>query len=274
MKSLVLVYYYEIRNILSKIIIEKQGENQLDLYYNIQGNGKPIIFLHSGAMDSQDWCFIAPKIASYSYQVITLDLRGAGESPFPTEPMDYVQDLRKVYDELDIKEAVLVGHSLGGQIATDFTLTYPDKVSQLILIAPGLSGFEFSSEYQEWYKKIVSAIPDVEKMIDITLSEASWSIPKGATYNLLREIMSRNIQRTFTPNIQEVVAYSAIKRLHEMKAKTLLLIGENESQDVLNIATHYKVVPNIQIQRISDANHIITLTHPEEITNEIISFLK
>jgi pimeloyl-ACP methyl ester carboxylesterase len=86
-------------------------------------------------MDSRDWQFIAPVIANKSYKAITLDVRGAGKSPVPSEPIDYVEDLKKLLDHLDIHEAVLVGHSLGGMIATDFTLMYPNRVSQLIWIA-------------------------------------------------------------------------------------------------------------------------------------------
>src|SRR5690606_19128105 len=102
----------------------------MDLHYEIKGNGKPIILLHSGAMDSRDWKFITPHL-SKSFKVITPDVRGAGRSPVPDEPIDYVEDLRKLLDHLKIKKGALVGHSLGGQIATDFTLTYPKRVSQL-----------------------------------------------------------------------------------------------------------------------------------------------
>ncbi|PEJ27678.1 alpha/beta fold hydrolase [Bacillus pseudomycoides] len=243
----------------------------MNLHFEVKGIGRPVIFLHSGAMDSRDWQFIAPQIAEKSFQVITLDLRGAGKSPVPTEPIDYVKDLRSIYDQLDMKEAVLVGHSLGGQIATDFTLTYPNKVSKLILIAPGLSGYQFSSEYRALERRASSAIPDVEKMINITLSESSWRIPKGPTNQLLRQIMRDNI--LFTWGTHEVVSYSAIERLHEIDVSTLLLIGDNELDDLFQIAERYKAVPDIRVVHITNANHIMTLTHPEEISKHITDFL-
>src|SRR5690625_4271318 len=130
----------------------------MDLHYEIKGRGKTVILLHSGYMDSRDWEFITPYL-SKSFKVITLDVRGAGKSPVPNEPIDYVKDLRTLLDHLKIKKGALVGHSLGGQIATDFTLTYPKRVSQLVLVAPGLSGFKFSSYLAEFESRFYIAVP-------------------------------------------------------------------------------------------------------------------
>lgn len=111
----------------------------MDLYYEIQGQGEPVVLLHSGGADLRDWQFIAPQLAK-NYQVIAFDGRGAGQSPPLLEPANYVEDLKKLLDHFGIQQAALVGHSIGGQIATDFALAYPNRVSKLVLVAPGLSG--------------------------------------------------------------------------------------------------------------------------------------
>ena len=246
----------------------------MDLHYEIKGNGKPVILLHSGAMDSRDWEFITPHL-SKSFKVITLDVRGAGKSPVPNEPIDYVKDLRKLLDHLKIKKGALVGHSLGGQIATDFTLTYPKRVSQLVLVAPGLSGFKFSSEHAELESRVSKVAPDVEKMTNIILSEPSWSVSFGKAYDLLREMMIHNIQKTFDwKTFETVSSNSAMERLGEIKTKTLFIIGEKDSGDLFKIAQLYKEVPNINFVRIPGANHIITLTHPKEVSDHISLFLR
>lgn len=244
----------------------------MDLHYEIKGNGKPVILLHSGAMDSRDWEFITPHL-SKSFKVITPDVRGAGKSPVPNEPIDYVEDLRKLLDHLKIKKAALVGRSLGGQIATDFTLTYPKKVSQLVLVAPGLSGFKFSSEHAELESRVSKAAPDVEKMASIILSEPSWSVSFGKVYDLLREMMVHNIQKTFDWKTFKTSSNSAMERLGEIKTKTLFIIGEKDSEDLFKIAKLYKEIPNIDFVRIPDANHIITLSHPKDVSNHINHFL-
>lgn len=242
----------------------------MGLYYEVHGSGRPVVLIHSGAMDSRDWNFITPKLAKI-FKVIIYDVRGAGRSPVPEAPIDHVGDLRQLLAELNIDEAVLIGHSLGGQIAVDFSLTYPSIVSKLVLIAPGLSGYQFSPEYAELEKQAAKALPDVNKMIDLTLSEPSWSIPPGEAYDLLREMMRHNIQKTFEWKTYETVSLPpALGRLDEIQAEALLLIGENESKDLFRIAELYNQIPKIKVVRIPGANHIITLTHPDDICEHIL----
>jgi pimeloyl-ACP methyl ester carboxylesterase len=100
----------------------------MDLHYEVQGKGEAVVLIHSGGADLRDWELIAPQLAQ-TYQVITFDGRGAGQSPPLLEPANYVEDLRQLLDHLHLDRVILVGHSIGGQIATDFALAYPDRVT-------------------------------------------------------------------------------------------------------------------------------------------------
>jgi pimeloyl-ACP methyl ester carboxylesterase len=113
-----------------------------DLHHQIHGRGSPLILFHGGGTDSRVWDILVEKL-SQSFQVITYDLRGHGKSPVPTKTTNYVGDLGVLFESLKIDKASLVGHSLGGQIAKDFAILNPDKVEQLILLSPGLSGFQY-----------------------------------------------------------------------------------------------------------------------------------
>ncbi|HEY9639978.1 MAG TPA: alpha/beta fold hydrolase [Coleofasciculaceae cyanobacterium] len=137
----------------------------MDLHYEIQGQGEAVILLHSGGADLRDWQLIVPQLAQ-TYQVIAFDGRGAGQSPPLLAPAHYVEDLRKLLDHLNLDRAILIGHSIGGQIATDFALADPDRVTKLVLIAPGLSGFQFSPTVQHWFAQIKAAAPDVKQMVN------------------------------------------------------------------------------------------------------------
>ncbi|MDQ7864130.1 alpha/beta hydrolase [Peribacillus frigoritolerans] len=63
------------------------------------------------------------------------------KSPSPIKHANYVEDVLALMDYLELKQATIIGHSMGGQIATDFALNYPERVSKLVLIAPSLTGF-------------------------------------------------------------------------------------------------------------------------------------
>lgn len=109
------------------------------LYYSISGTGQPIILLHGLFGNSSNLTALA-KYLSETHQVINVDLRNHGLSPHFSEH-DYAlmaQDVVSLYELLNIPQADVFGHSMGGKVAMQIALRYPEKVSRLIIedIAP------------------------------------------------------------------------------------------------------------------------------------------
>ncbi|KAF3885237.1 MULTISPECIES: alpha/beta fold hydrolase [Nostocales] len=250
----------------------------MDLHYVLQGNGEPIVFLHSGGADLHDWDFIAPKLAQF-YKCIAYDGRGAGQSPSPNEIPNYVEDLKNLLDFFDIHNTVLVGHSIGGQIATNFALTYPQRVSKLVLIAPGLTGYQFSPNMVERFEQIQSVAPNFEKMAQLSLELPIYQVVMASpqrdrmvemtTHNILRGLEWQHLWK----NVQVWGELPAIPPLNELAVKTLLIIGTQDSEDCFRIADLFKQVPDIRFARIEGADHMPTLTHSLEISSIIKEFL-
>ncbi|WP_248924512.1 alpha/beta fold hydrolase [Paenibacillus hamazuiensis] len=248
----------------------------MDLYYEISGEGKPVILMHSGGADRRDWTFVAPVLAE-RYRAIAWDGRGCGKSPSPTETADYIGDLRAFMDHLQLEEAVLVGHSIGGQIATEFALTYPQRVSKLVLIAPDLSGFPYSKEFMEWMESIRSAAPDIERMMEISLASASYRVVMASPQReLMTEMWKYNTGKMFEWATWESVwpKPPAFERLGELSVPTCFILGKEDVPDLHRIAECFRAVPDIRFVEIEGADHKPTLTHPEEICRHITEFLE
>lgn len=247
----------------------------MDLYYEIHGQGEPIVLLHSGGADLRDWQFIAPQLAQ-NYRVIAFDGHGAGKSPPLLEPANFVEDLKNLLDRLQIERAILVGHSIGGQIATDFALAYPDRVSKLVLVAPGLSGHRFSPAVEEWFGQVWAAAPDAAKMTEISLSQCVYSVVMSSPQRDLMAAMTRhNIERALEWKTKEMqwAQPPTIERLPEIQTKTLFIIGTQDMADNLHTAQLFQQVPEIQFDWIDGADHMPTLTHPDRIVRSISAFL-
>ncbi len=251
-----------------------------DLHYEMQGAGETIVLIHSGGTDLRDWQFIAPELAK-KFSVITYDQRGAGQSPVPTQPTNHVADFEELLNSLDIEKATFVGHSIGGQIAADFTLKNPERVEKLVLIAPALTGYEFSDVFQKITKDILAVVPDAEKMLDILLNTperyAVQEAMQSQQSDLIEQIHRENLEKALTwKSLEQVWAVEppTIGRLKEIKTETLFIIGTKEQADVLNIAKLFEQLGNIQFERIENADHALTWTHPNEIVNSIKDFLK
>lgn len=246
----------------------------MDLYYEVNGNGHPVILLTGGA-DVRNWTFVTSLLAKH-YKVVAFDGRGTGKSPSPLKDVNHVEDLLSLLDHLEINQATLIGHSMGGQIATEFVLNYPERVSKLVLLAPGLSGFSYSKEFVENMMRIHEAAPDIDKMVELLLSDPSYRVVTASPHrDLMVQMLRHHMNRMFEwPSIEMIWPQPpAIERLGELKAKTLLIIGKEDSPDNLRVANYFQKHSDARIIEIPGADHMFNLTHPDKLYHQIISFM-
>ncbi|WP_079527955.1 alpha/beta fold hydrolase [Halobacillus hunanensis] len=246
----------------------------MDLYYEVNGNGHPVILLTGGA-DVRNWTFVASLLAKH-YKVVAFDGRGTGKSPSPSEDINHVEDLISLLNHLGIDRATLIGHSMGGQIATEFALNYPERVSKLVLLAPGLSGFSYSKEFEENMKTIHEAAPDIDKMVELLLNDSSYRVvTKSPHRNLMVQMLRHHMNRMFEwPAVKLIWPQPpAIERLGDLKAKTLLIIGKEDSHDNLRVANYFRKNSDARVIEIPGADHMINLTHPEKLYRQITDFM-
>ena len=139
-----------------------------EIYYEVQGQGQPFLFFSETACDGDIWkLFQVPEFAK-DHMVIVHDYRGTGRSSKPS--IDYTtrmfcDDAMAILDHLHVKDAIVLGHSMGGRVAQLVALEYPERVKKLILASsgasfPGPAGLPLTmcKEMIEWsYEKYVRA---------------------------------------------------------------------------------------------------------------------
>src|SRR5262249_38747454 len=113
--------------------------NGARLYYEIAGGGHPLTLIHAGITDSRMWDDQFALFAEH-FRVLRYDVRGFGQSDMPPGPYTMRDDLRALLQSLGIARTHLVGVSMAGSIAVDFTLDHPEMVATLIPVAAGISG--------------------------------------------------------------------------------------------------------------------------------------
>lgn len=145
-----------------------------ELYFEKIGNGDPVILIHAGFSDRRDWMHQIEDFGK-KYNTITYDQRGSGNSSPIVNAFAPADDLKAIIDHLEVKNPVLIGHSIGGTIALDCALQYPDNVSALVLIASGLNGYIWSKEYLELMQSIWS-VHQPEKMTEQFLAAPFYAI--------------------------------------------------------------------------------------------------
>ncbi len=124
--------------------------------YEVSGAGSPVVLIHEGIGDSR---MFAPQMAALSarHQVVRYDLHGYGRSGKPQTPYTNHEALDALLQHLGIKKTAILGMSMGGNIALDYALTYPEKVSGLILIGAGLDGVPSDPETLAFIQPMIDA---------------------------------------------------------------------------------------------------------------------
>ena len=114
--------------------------NNTRLYYEIKGQGDPLVLIHGMNLNHTMWNTQVPEFSKH-YKVIRYDLRGYGKSANPKEGESYSNhtDLKTLLDLLNIKKTHLLGLSMGGMICQEFALRYPERLDKLVLTGTGAS---------------------------------------------------------------------------------------------------------------------------------------
>jgi len=117
--------------------VATQDDQPVELYYETQGTGKPVVLIHGWPLSGRAWEAQLPALVEAGYQVVTYDRRGFGQSSKPWDGYDYdtlAQDLKGLMEALDLQDATIVGFSMGGGEVARYLGKYgSERVSKAVL---------------------------------------------------------------------------------------------------------------------------------------------
>ena len=122
------------------VTVGRENSADIDIHYEDHGAGQPVVLIHGYPLSGRGWDKQVPALLGAGYRVITYDRRGFGASSQPTTGYDYdifAADLSALLEHLDVREAILVGHSMGTGEVTRYLSSYGSaRVAKGVLVAP------------------------------------------------------------------------------------------------------------------------------------------
>jgi len=252
------------------------------LYYEIAGAGFPLILLHAGIADSRMWD-AQFEVFARKFLTVRYDMRGFGRSPMPSQgDFCLYDDLDGLLDALGLDSAMLVGLSLGGSTALDFTLAHPNRVDALVACGASLSGFPWSNMILEGWGAVDEAVEKGDKAAAIELDLRMWVDGPSRQPDQVDEPIRERVREMLAPlyDIAEGDATErrldppAIHRLGEIHTPTLIVVGDQDMPDMMGIAD--KLEAGIRGARkvvISGAAHMVNMEKPEQFNHDVLEFL-
>jgi pimeloyl-ACP methyl ester carboxylesterase len=218
--------------------------------------------------------------------MVRYDLRGFGRSPMEPGRWSNGRDLLGVLEQQDVRKASLIGVSMGGRVALEVAIARPELVEALVLVGAGLPGHEWSSEMKAADEAEMAALAegDLDAAVEVILR--TWvDGPRRRPEDVdpeVRSLVGEMQRRAYELQLpvwetaeEEPLVGDLSERVGEVRAPTLVLVGEDDVPDMHEIADRLeRELPNASRASIADTAHVPSLERPREFDQLVLPFLQ
>lgn len=251
------------------------------LHSKIIGTGIPFLILHGYLGMGDNWKTLANAFSETGFEVHLIDQRNHGRS-FHSEVFNYslmVEDLKNYIAIHNLKNIVLLGHSMGGKTAMLFATTYPEYIDKLIIadISP--------KKYPAHHNAILKALNSVDFSVCNSRKLVEEQLKKYIPEKGIRQFLAKSLYwkekgmldfrfnlQALTKNYEEVIV--GLSAQNTFDGNVLFLRGEKSQyitkMDIPLIKNHF---PNSSVQTIANAGHWLHAENPKAFYETVVDFL-
>ena len=257
----------------------KEEINGIHMYYEIHGDGEPLVLANGIFMNTTSWFGQTPEFSKH-FKVILYDMRGQGQSDKPDGNYSFelhADDQKALLDHLEIQKIHHVGISYGAELGLIFALKYPEKLKSLVL-----------SNCVSYIGPLLNKISNLWRYACMK-NDSEMFFHATVPFNFSETFIAKNksffdvaIERYKLLDLPSFInLLDAFQRLHvterlsEITVPTLILGGKKDllkPPDPYSYILNEKIV-NSKLKLIDDAGHALTHEKPEEFNSEVLGFL-
>ena len=249
--------------------------NGIKVYYEVYGEGKPVILLHGAYMTiDTNWGQLIPEL-SKTRKVIAIELQGHGRTPFSDRTLSrttLASDVEGVMDYLKIDSADVVGYSFGGSVAYQFAIQSPKRLRKLVVI---------SSTY-----KSSGWMPEVNNAFKAMKPELFANSPMQIAYDTVAPDKTK-----WTKFLEQMIALAGVPynmgddKIANITSPVLLIAGDNDGLDKIELIKTYQLlggavcadfgtIPKSQLAIVPSQGHVSLMKQTQTIFGYLDSFLQ
>ncbi|MCG6948060.1 MAG: alpha/beta hydrolase [Acidobacteria bacterium] len=253
------------------------GETRI--FWREIGCGEPLLLIMGIGYTSDMWLHVEPGLSDH-YRVIMFDNRGVGKSdtvPGPHRIPTMAEDAAAVLDAADVETAHIFGLSMGGYIAQEFALNFPQRVRALVLGGASCGG--------------ENAVPARQEVWDVAQERLNMP-PEDAVRALVPYIYDPSTPReriemdmkirlrtypsaeSYVAQLEGILQWESFGRLGQLRAPTLVMHGEHDQLvPPENGRLLAEMIPGATLEMLPDASHMFTTDRPQETVSTVVRFL-
>jgi pimeloyl-ACP methyl ester carboxylesterase len=251
----------------------------LDVHYEIAApeRGNPVLCIHGLGSSTEDW---QPQIAALARQhtVITYDVRGHGESGKPRgrySVKQFAEDAAALIEHLEPGRVDVLGISMGGMIALQLAVDFPQLVRSLIIVNSGpemvlRTGKQRVAIYQRFF---IVRMLGMRKMGQVLASKLLPKPEHAAARATFITRWARNEPGAYLRSLRALIGWSVVDRLTSIACPTLIVSADQDYSPIAYKEHYRKLIPGAQLVVVPDSRHLLPIERPEEFNRIVVEFL-
>jgi pimeloyl-ACP methyl ester carboxylesterase len=276
---------------MPKVTVGRENSADIDIHYEDHGTGQPVVLIHGYPLSGRAWDKQVPVLLEAGYRVITYDRRGFGQSSQPATGYDYdtfAADLNTLLEHLDLRDAVLAGHSMGTGEVTRYLSRYGSaRVAKGVLVSPippyllqaddnpdGVPGSLFDgfaaaarADTPAWMKGFLDNFYNTATLRGTLVSDQAWQ----ASWNLA-------VTASATAAVACIGTWTTDFRDDLPKIDVPILVIQGDADQVLPLDKTGQRLPALikdaRLTVVEGGPHAIPWTHAAQVNTALVDFIR
>jgi non-heme chloroperoxidase len=277
--------------LMPTITVGRENSSDIEIYYEDHGAGQPVVLIHGYPLSGRAWDRQVPVLLEAGHRVITYDRRGFGKSSQPATGYDYdtfAADLNMLLEHLDLRDAVLVGHSMGTGEVTRYLTSYGSaRAARGVLVAPippfllqtpdnpdGVPQSLFdgfaqaaAADTPAWMKGFLDNFYNIDTLRGTLVSDQAYQ----ASWNIA-------VTASATAAVACIPTWTTDFRDDLPKIDVPMLVLQGDADQVLPIDKTGKRLPallnDVKLVVIEGGPHAIPWTHAAQVNAALLEFIR
>ena len=276
---------------MATVTVGQENNTDIEIYYEDHGAGQPVVLIHGYPLSGRAWDKQVPVLLDAGHRVITYDRRGFGKSSQPASGYDYdtfAADLHALMEHLDLRDAILAGHSMGtGEVTRYLGAFGSGRVAKGVLVSPippyllqapdnpdGVPQSLFDGFTQAaradtpaWMKGFLDTFYNIDTLRGTLVSDQAWQ----ASWNLA-------VTASAAAAVACIGTWATDFRADLPKIGVPVLVLHGDADQVLPLDKTAKRLPglikDVQLTVVEGGPHAIPWTHAGQVNTALLDFLR
>jgi len=252
----------------------------IEMNYLEEGSGYPLILIHGLNGDSTAWVLVMPELSKH-YRTVALDVRGHGGTSKPDQPYSikgFSEDLYEFMNQLKIPQAHILGLSMGGAIAQQFTLDHPEMIRSLVLVSTFSYVDEIASQVLIRLREILKerGYPAFfDEVIRVAFTPQFIAANPGPVAELKEKRVRINSPVAIGRATDACMAFNLKKEISKISLPTLIVSGREDVFTPLHLAEQiHRSIKGSEWKVLEGVGHNLYIEKATELARVTLEFLK